>query len=251
MNKRGCSGQVLLVGVLVIALLLLSTELYVYDLGKALDEGNQNSFTDFILAVKAGSKHVVIGSLANVSEGGTSQTLGNNLERWSSFVGSRYQFGKCILTFTLGDVTPYSSGVWIFWGTDGLGVSGAYANFTLQVLDRGTDVNLKYAINTTTTILIQGTYKQMQGSSKQVNVTCNLLNEGKPALAENLTLYYKNLDDWLTPGPQNNYTIIDYGTGTYFTSFVADISSSTVEVSVHVSDQRHIHVQANATCPEI
>jgi len=54
MNKRGCSGQVLLVGVLVIALLLLSTELYVYDLGKALDEGNQNSFTDFILAVENG-----------------------------------------------------------------------------------------------------------------------------------------------------------------------------------------------------
>lgn len=251
MNKRGRSGQVLLVGILVIALLLLSTELYVYDLGKALDEGNQNSFTDFILAVEAGSKHVVIGSLANVSEGGTSQTLGNNLERWSSFVGSRYQFGKCILTFTLRDVTPYSSGVWIFWGTDGLGVSGAYANFTLQVLDRGTDVKLKYAMNTTTTILIQGTYKRMQGNSKQVNVTCNLLNEGKPALTENLTLYYKNLDDWLTPAPQNNYTIIDYGNGTYFTSFVADISSSTVEVSMHALDQRHIDIQANATCLEI
>lgn len=251
MNKRGCSGQVLLVGILVIALLLLSTELYVYDLGKALDEGNQNSFTNFILAVKTGSKHVVIGSLANVSGGGTSQTLGNNLERLSSFVGSRYQFGKCILNFTLREVTPFSSGIWIFWGTGGLGVSGAYANFTLQLLDRGTDINLKYAINMTTILLVQGTYKQMKGSSKQVNVTCNLLNEGKPVLAENLMLYYKNLDDWLTPGPQNNYTITDHGNGTYFISFVADISSSTIEVSVHASDQRHIPVQANATCPEI
>jgi hypothetical protein len=251
MDKRSCSGQVLLVGVLVIALLLLSTELYVYDLGKALDEGKKNPFTDFIFAVKAGSEHVMIGSLANVSEGGTSQILGNNLKRWTSFVGSRYQFGKCILNFTLREVTPYSSGIWISWETDGLGVSEAYANFTLQVLDRGTDVNLTYTLNITTTLSIESTYKQMQGNSKQVNVTCDLLNEGKPALAENLTPYYKNLDNWLTPGPQNNYTIINRGNGTYFMSFVADISPGTVEVSVRVSDQRLICAQANATCLEI
>lgn len=251
MNKRSRSGQVLLVGILVIALLLLSTEIYVYDLGKALDEGKQNPLIDFIFAVKAGSEHVVIGSLANVSEGGTNQILGNNLGSWSSFVGSRYQFGKCILNFTLREVAPYSSGIWISWGTDGLGVSGAYANFTLQVLDRGTDANLTYPLNITTTLSIEGAYKQVQGNSKQVNVTCNLLNEGKPALAENFTLYYKNLDNWLTPSSQNNYTIIDYGNGTYSMSFVADISPGTVEVSMRVSDQRHIHVQANATCPEI
>ena len=189
--------------------------------------------------------------MANVSRGGTNQTLEINLKRWSSFVGGLYQSGKCILNFTLRETAPYSSGIWIFWGTTGVGVSEAYANFTLQLLDRGADVNLKYAINVTTTLSIQGTYKEMQGNSKQVNVTCNLLNEGKPALAENLTLYYKNLDDWLIPGTQNNYTIIDYGNGTYFMSFVADISSSTVEVSVHASDQREISVQANVTCTEI
>jgi len=249
MKKKGCSGQVLLVGILVIALLLLSTELYVYDLGKVVDEGKQNSFSDFILAVETGSKHVVVGSLANISQGGASQTLGNNLERWASFVGNRYQFGKGILNFTLREISPYSSGIWIFWGTDGFGVSGAYANFTLQLLDRGVDVDLEYAVNITTTLFIQSTYKEMQGNNKQVNVTCNLLNEGKPALAENLTLYYKNLDDWLPLGPQNNCTVIDYGNGTYFMSFVADISSSPVEVSVHASDQRHVYVQANATMP--
>jgi len=251
MNKRNCSGQILLVGVLIIALLLLSTEIYVYELGKAIEEAKQNPFSDFILVVRLGSKHVIVGSLANVSQGGTNQTLEINLKGWSSFVGKLYQSGKCILNFTLKETAPYSSGIWIFWGTNGVGVSGAYANFTLQLLDRGTDVNLKYAINITTTLLIRGTYKELQGNSKQVNVTCNLLNEEKPALAENLVLYYKNFDDWLTPGPQNNYTIIDYGNGTYFMSFVADISSSTVEVSVHASDQGEINVQANVTCVEI
>jgi len=251
MKKRHCSGQVLLVGVLVIALLLLSTELYVYDLGKAIDEGNQNSLSDFILAVEAGSKHVVVGSLANISQGGTDQTLGNNLERWSSFVGSQYQFGKCILNFTLREISPYSSGVWIFWGTNGFGVSGAYANFTFKLFDRGLDVNLTYTLNITTILLIQGEYKQMAGNTKQVNVTCNLLNEGETALAENITLYYRNLDEWLIPGPQNDYTAIDYGNGTCFMSFVADISSTEVEVSVHASDQREINVQANVTCIEV
>ncbi len=251
MNKRSCSGQVLLVGILVIALLLLSTELYVYDLGKALGEGNQNSSSDFTLAVKAGSRHLVVGSLANVSQGGTSQTLGINLERWSSFVGSRYQYGKGILNFTLKEVTPYSSGIWISWGTSGLGISGAYASFTLQLLDRGTDVDLRYAINITTILLIQSSFKQVSGDIKQVNVTCNLLNEGKPALAKNVTLCYRNLDEWLIPGPQNNYTIIDYGNGTCFMSFFATIPGTEAEVSVHASDQRHIHVEANATCLEV
>jgi len=251
MSKRNRSGQVLLVGVLIIALLLLSTEIYVYDLGKAIEEAKQNPLSDLILAVRLGSQHVVVGSLANISQGGTNQTLEINLKRWSSFVGRFYQSGKCILNFSLRETAPYSSGIWISWRTNGLGVSGAYTNFTLRLLDRGTDVNLEYAINTTTTLLIQGTYKEMLGNSKKVNVTCNLLNEGKPALAGNLTLYYNNLDDWLVPGPQNNYTIIDYGNGTYFISFIADISSSAVEVSVHALDQREICVQANVTCTEI
>lgn len=251
MNRRSCSGQVLLVGILVIALLLLSTELYVYDLGKALGEGNRNSSSDFALAVKAGSRHLVVGSLANVSQGGSSQTLGINLERWSSFVGSQYQYGKGILNFTLKEVTPYSSGIWISWGTNGLGISGAYANFTLQLLDRGADVDLRYGINITTILLIQSRYKQVSGDIKQVNVTCNLLNEEKPALTKNVTLYYRNLDEWLIPGPQNNYTIIDYGNGTYFMSFFATIPGAEAEVSVHTSDQRHIHVEANATCLEV
>ena len=238
-------------GVLIIALLLLSIELYVYDLGKAIDEANQNSFSDFIFAVSLGSKHVVVGSLANVSQGGVNQTLGIKLEEWSSFVGRRYQFGKCILNFTLRETPPYASGIWISWGTNGLGVSGAYANFALKLFDRGVDVNLKHVINITTTLLIESTYKQMQDNDKQVNVTCNLLNEGTPALAKNFTLYYNNSSDWIVPGSQNNYTFTDYGNGTYFMSFVADIPSENVEVSIHIYDRREIYVQTNVTSTEI
>jgi len=251
MNKRSRSGQALLVGVLIIALLLLSTELYVYDLAKVIDEANQNSLSDFIFNVGLGSKHVVIGSLANISQGGTNQTLGINLEEWSSFVGRQYQFGKCILSFSLGETSPYASGMWISWGTNGTGVSGAYVNFTLKLSDGGVDVNLKHVINITTTLLIESTHKQVQANDKQVNVTCNLLNEGTPALAKNLTLYYYNSSDWIVPGPQNNYTFIDYGNGAYFMSFVGGIPSENVLVSAHIYDRREIYVQANVTSIEI
>lgn len=255
MNRRDCSGQVLLVGVLIIALLLLSTEIYVYDLGKAVREAKQNSFGDFVIAVRLGSKHVVAGSLAKVSHGlafsQINQTLETNLEGWSSFVGRLYQSGKCILDYELRETAPYLSGIWIYWGANGTGFSGAYADFTLQLLDLGVDVNLKYATNTTTGLFIQSTYKAMQGSNKQVNVTCNLLNEGKPALAKNTTVYYKNETEWLTPTQQNNYSISDYGNGTYSMSFVANISSNNIQLSVQAYDQREIYVQSNITCTEI
>ena len=250
MQRRHSSGQILLVAVLIIALALLSTELYVYEVGRPIDEVNPDSFSDFIFAVELGSKHVVVGSLANISQGGANQTLQINLERLSSFVGRQYKLGKYVLDFTSREETPYSSGIWISWGTNGSGVSGAYTNFTLRLSDKGVDVNLKYAINITTTLQIQGTYNRLQGDSKEVNVTCNLSNEGNPALAENITLYYKNLDNWLVPGPQNNYTVVDLGNGTYLMSFVADISSQDVEVSVHACDQREVNVQANVTCIE-
>jgi len=194
---------------------------------------------------------VKVGSLANISQGGANQNLEINLENWSSFVGRQYQLGKYILNFTSKDTAQYSSGIWISWGANGSGVSGAYANFTLKLLDRGTEINQTYAINVTTTLSIHGSYRVIGGNTKQVNVTSNLLNEGVPALAKNLTLYYNNSSNWIVPDSQNNYAFIDYGNGTYFTSFVADIPSENIEVSTHVFDQREINVQANVTCTEI
>ena len=250
-TKRNSSGQILIVAVLIIALLILSTQLYAYEFGGATGEANPNSFTDSIFAVRLNTQHVMVGSLANISRGGSNQTLSDNLQEWASFVGRQYQLGKLILNFTTRETTPYSSGIWISWGIDGLSVSGAYANLTLKLSDRGPNVNGTHAINITTTIRINGTFKALQGNDKQVNVTCNLLNEAKPALAKNTTLYYKNETEWLPVNPQNNCTITNYGNGTYVMSYTANISSSNVEVSMHAYDNREIYVQTNVTCTEI
>jgi hypothetical protein len=249
--RGGNSGQVLVVAALIIALTIISTELYVYELGRTVGEAKANPINEYVLAIKLGSQHIVTGSLANVSQGGSSQTLTVNLERWASLVYRQYHLGRSILNFTPYETEPYSSGINCLWGSDGLGVSSAYVDFTLKILDQEVNVNVTYAVNVTTTILIQGTYKVIQDDEKQVNVTCNLLNEGKPALAKGIILTYRSSDDWLIPGPQNGYTFVDYGNGTYSISFAAEISSDNVEVSVNAYDQRDIYTQANVTCVEL
>jgi len=251
MEGKGSSGQIIVIAALIIALTIISTELYVYELGKTIGEANTNSFNDYIFAIKLGSQHIVTGSLANVSQGGPDQTLIVNLERWFSLVARQYHMGRAVLNFTPYEMQPYSSGIRILWGSNGLGVASAYADFDLKLSDREVNVNVTYAINVTTTLLVQGTYRVVQGDEKQVNVTCNLLNEGRPALAKVITSCYRNLDDWLIPGSLNNYTLVDCGNGTYLISFVAEISSSDVEISVHAYDQREIYTQANATCVEL
>lgn len=251
LTKKKSSGQILIVAVLIIALLLLSTELYVYEFGATVDEANPNSFSDSIFAIRLGSQHVVIGSLANVSQGGSNQILTSNLQRWASFVEEQGHLGKFILDFMAKEASPYTSGIWISWGTDGLAVSGAYANITLRLSDRELDINTKHTINVTTTVRIDGTYRVVQSDNKQVNVTCNLLNEGKPALMKNTTLYYKNETSWLSITPQNSYSITDYGNGTYLMTFEAAIPSSDVEVSLHTYDRRDVYTLANVTCTEM
>ena len=251
MKGKGSSGQILVIAALIIALTIISTEIYVYELGKTISEASTNSLNDYIFAIRLGCQHIVAGSLANVSQGGPNQTLIANLERWASLVGSQYYLGRAVLNFTPYEMQPYSSGIAIIWGSEGLGVSSACVDFNLKLLDRELNVNVTYAINVTTTLLVQGTYRVIQGDEKQVNVTCNLLNEGRPALARDITLYYRNLDDWLIPGPSNNYDFTDYGNGTCLISFVAEISSSDVEVSAHIYDQRNIYTQANVTCVEL
>ncbi len=138
MRETKNSGQIIIIAAFVIATLLLSAELYVFNVAKTTNEIKFNSLNDFALAVKLGSQHVVVSSLANSTNGGTNNILMSNLESWASFVSSEYDFGKSILNCTAGDTAPYSSGLWINWGSNGYGVSSAYAEFTytLQIKEQ-------------------------------------------------------------------------------------------------------------------
>ncbi len=251
MKQRKDSGQILLIAAFIMASLLLSAQIYVFEVGRIQSEIESDSLNDFMLSVQLGSAHVVTGSLANISNGGSSNTLESNLQKWVSFMGNQYLHGKSALDYTLRDAAPFSSGIWLNWGVNGFGVSSAYVNFTHRLLGRNTNVDQAFFVNTTTALLMESTNRRLSGDTRQVNVTISLWNEKEPALARQITVYYKASTNWLIPDETNNYTLQDYGNGTYKASFVATFLDESVEVSARILDYRDIHVQANATSTEV
>jgi hypothetical protein len=244
------SGQILLVAAFIMASLLLSAQLYILEVGKISGDINSEALNDFMLNVKLGSRHVVTGSLANMSNGGAGSILEQNLQEWAEFIGSQYLRGKNTLNFTLEETLPYSSGTWLSWGVNGSGVSSAYADFVHSLDGREANVNLAYSVNVTTALLIASVNEGLNETARQVNVTISVLNEGYPALAEQITVYYRVSGAWLNPDSASGYRLQDYGNGTYVASFTA-IAPLIDEVSVCAIDCRGIYVQANATSTEI
>ena len=114
---------------------------------------------------------------------------------------------------------------------------------------------MEFDVNITTTLIIEGVYTKLGGTLKDVNVTCNVLNEGEPALARNFTMYYEEDGDLAV----QNWTRVDspsttdYGNGTYLISFTADTQgrNDPMLVSTHMDDLREIFVQTNTTGTEI
>jgi hypothetical protein len=250
MRRNRNSGQILLIAAFIMASLLLSAQLYILEVGKISGDTNSDALNDFMLSVKLGSRHVITGSLANISSGGTRSVLEQNLREWTEFIGSQYLLGKNTIAFTLEETPPYSSGTWLSWSTNGYGVSSAYADFVHSLAGRETNVDLSYSVNVTTSLLITSVNQELNETARQVDVTINILNEEYPALAEQITIHYRVSGTWLIPDSANGYRLQDYGNGTYIASFTA-IATLIDEVSVHAIDCRGIHVQANATSTEI
>ena len=245
--SRGNSGQALIITALVVSLLIISTFYYVYDVMKTRPENSESFLDYYILMVKLGSAHTVISSLANVTNGGSSQILTINLEAWSSKLKEECPYGCCLLDFQPRNVSPYSSGFYILWGENGSGISSCYVTFNLTIYGRDIQASLKYPVNITTSIAIQGFYSVGNGNLKNVIVICRIFNEGNPALAQSLDLYYQNGSSWIQV---ENYALTDYGNGTYRIAFNAYTPTTPVHVSVKAYDIRQIYVQANATCNE-
>jgi hypothetical protein len=112
----------------------------------------------------------------------------------------------------------------------------------------------EYTVNVTSEIEVTGSYTLLTESLKQVNLTCKVFNEGKPALAQNFTIYYEQdgslPEEWVQVEAPS---ITDYGNGTYVISFTAETTNpdDPMLVSVHSHDLRYILVKANVTCTQI
>jgi hypothetical protein len=245
-SRRGRRGQIIAVSALVIALLMISTAAYIYELSG--DVGGVDAFllNDFMRMMESGSRHVIIGALANITNAGGVQTLVTNLARWKATVEQQYGFGTFVLDYTLRSVAPYVSGLYVNWDSDGHGVSEAYADFVLNA--NGNDVKMQFPfyVNVSTRLTVEGFITETAPGNKQATVTCRLYNEGQPALAKNMTFYYRESVQWIQA--TNNLVITNYGNGTYRATFTVETSAVALDVSARVFDLRNVLVEANVTC---
>jgi len=253
-SSRRNSGQVLIIASLVVTLLLLSTALYVSEIGKnaAVYESRVDpAFSEY----KLGVMHTVVSALANISNGGSADVLVANLNQFKSVVDSHSFSAIVKMDFAPLNTAPYQDGVWISWDSSGRGISSACVNFFLNSSGTSAAYYAAYAVNVTSEIAVNGYYTALTGSLKQVNLTCNILNEGKPALAQNFTVYYEqdgslSPEEWVQVASPS---ITDYGNGTYGISFTAETTNpdDPMLVSVHSHDLRYILIKANATCAQV
>jgi hypothetical protein len=234
---------------LLVALLLLSTAVYVIETERNVPIVG-NSEVDVFSTYKQSARNTLISALANVTRGGDVSVLSTDLNQLNLVITSDSYQAMLKMDYTMQNTDSYKNGFWISWGTDGHGVSSDYVSFAFNSLGLSTTSNLVYIVNVTSEAYLSGTYLQLNDTTKQATLKVNLLNEGKPATAQNFTFYFLNESNWIkTAVPY----MTDYGNGTYEALFVAEQSqtSNSFVVSMLCQDQRGIFVGANATCPRI
>ncbi len=237
--RRNCSGQLLIVAALAIALLISSTTVYVYEVSKepVTDESTQLSL--YLPGLKQSTRNTAISSLANISKGGETAVLETNLAELSDNMLS-LDFGICNLAYTPLNESSYDSGILLSWNKTDANISGAYANFTLNIYGINSKISTQYSVNITTTLFLTSIAVNTD-TVKHVNLTCNVSNEDKPASAESFVVYCEESGIW-TKIESSAVLQTDYGNGTYSLDFTVPLEST--QLLLQMNDLRGIQVQA-------
>lgn len=244
----GERGQVLIIATLAIALTIVSTQGYVYRLYNTGVASDFDLMTDYIIGLELGARHVVKASLISISQGGDVSELSDNLDSWEVFVGGDYRFGLSEVDYVLQSQSPYSEGVWLDWGTDGVGISSACVNVTYGISGRGVEVDGSIEYNASTMVTSTGSWSQGSGASdKVVNGEINVYNEAAPAMAGNITIQYFNLVSWEDTSLKPDFSLTNYGNGTYLYAFTITQSGSDVDIQIQVYDLKGVYVEAEET----
>ncbi|HMK95669.1 MAG TPA: hypothetical protein VK536_09765 [Candidatus Limnocylindrales bacterium] len=248
--KRSSSGQVIVITALMVALVLLSTAIFVVETEKDVPTGGADA-NDVYSAYQQAARSTLISALANVTNGGNPAVLTADFNELDSLITSHSYQSILLMNFTPLNEAPYVNGVWISWGTNGQGISSAYVTLDFNSTGTSTTSSLECPVDITSQANLSGSCLQLNATLYQVNLTVNMLNEGKPALAQNFAFYYE--DAALSAGNWTQVTspiITDFGNGTYAVSFDAQVQQpgDPLAVSMRCEDQRGILVCANVTC---
>lgn len=248
--RRDNSGQVIIVSALLISLLLLSTAVYVIETEK--DTPTPQAQDSNFPAYMQSARNTLISALANVTNGGVAGVLTADLNEFKSTITSHSYQAMLQMEITPFSTAPYQNGLWISRGANGVGVSSACVSVVFASSGSSATTELESGVNVTSEVHLSGSYLLLEGESKQVNLTVNVLNEGKPALAGTFTVYFEfdgslSPEDWVLVSSPST---VNFGNGTYAVSFNAETNNRTdpVLVSVHCHDQRGILTISNATC---
>jgi len=251
--KRDTSAQVIVITALMVAMVLLSTTIFVIETEKDVPTVSPDT-NNIFSAYQQAARNTLISALASVTNGSDPSILTADLNELDSLITSHSYQSIIQMDFTPLNEAPYQNGIWISWGTNGQGISSAYVTFYVNSTGTSATSSLEYAINVTSQVNLSGSCLQLNGALNQVNLTVNVLNEGKPALSQNFTFYYKDAafstENWTQI---TSPSIRDFGNGTYAVSFDAQTQQpgDPLLASVYCQDQRGILIDANVTCANL
>jgi len=244
MKKRNLihnsSGQALVITALLVAVLLMSTAIYVIESEKNVPLSKVE--IDNLPAYQQAMRHTLISALADTTNGSDPSILAVDLNNLESAITSNAYQALTQITFTPLNAGSYVNGIWISWGADGQGVSSAYVTLDVNATSTSSTSSSECYVNVTSALCVSGSYAQINAT---INLSINVLNEGTPALAQNFAFYVENASSWVLV---NSPSINDFGNGTYTVSFTAGNLPPNPVVSTVCWDQRGIVVGANVTC---
>ena len=243
--KSDEKGQVIIITALLISVLFLSTALYVIEVAKEVPIVNANQ-SDVFSGYKQSATSTLISALANATNGGNPNILGINLAELKTVILTNSYKALLTMDYSTLNSSGYNNGFLISWGANGEGSSSACVSFVFASSSPSSSSDLEYTLNVTSTINFRGNYQQID-ETKQVNLTVNILNEDRAALAQNFTISYQNGPDWTKI---NSPTTTCFGNGTYTLTFMTGASppSEPLVISLLCQDQRGISIGANLTC---
>jgi hypothetical protein len=249
-RSHGISGQALIITSLIIAVLLLSTTYYVFEMKRTVmkDVKTTNSSPK---AIRLSTANTMISALANFTNGGEREVLTADLNRLSSSIHDIFYEGECFLRFTPLNSSSYLDGTYTLHGQDAMGISSSYVSFVVNYSGLTETYNSEFSTNVTTTLMVKSTYAS-NGTEKTVNVTCQMSNENEPALMRDIAMFYQNETNglWIMTDSDNNVEVNDFGNGTYLISFNVQ-AQDFLQVSASAHDARDVLVIANATSTQV
>jgi hypothetical protein len=227
-------------------MLLMSTIIYVRDLEKNTPVFEAENNVNLPTITRQAAYNTIVSALANVTNGGNSDILNQDLNMLRSALISASHNAILQINYSPLDSLPYVDGMCISWRTNGTGVSSMIVSFQTNSSEISGEEFSEYTVNVTSSISTSGSFTQINASARQADIRCTLENDGFFASTGSIEVNYKveGVSDW---SAVTELRRVDFGNGTNLLSFDLDMNPNPLWVSVHCVDRRGISVWANST----